>query len=69
MAASIAYGRLPSFECYAPGQLTTINETLAALDPAGFFTWTQSFAQRGTKVGPTQQQVTVAGIAGVVSLT
>ena len=36
MTAAIAYDRAPSFERYAPGQLTTFATLLGALDKADF---------------------------------
>ncbi len=35
-AAEIAYGRQPSYTRYAPGQFTTFNDILCALDPKVF---------------------------------
>lgn len=39
LTAAIAYDRQPSFEWFAPGQFTTLNETLRALDLSAFNKW------------------------------
>ena len=47
LTASIAYDKQPSFDIFAPGQFTTVDDTLRALDLSAFNKWNNGGATPG----------------------